>query len=81
MIRAGLGWGFMPRSFIEDDLNSGRLTELDMTVRKPRNRSMPLFLIHHRAKALGFAGQWVVNQLSRNVKTLEANNRQKKSPL
>ncbi|OZI34180.1 hypothetical protein CAL29_11575 [Bordetella genomosp. 10] len=61
MLCAGLGWGFMPHSFVEDDLHLGRLCELALVERTARNRSMPLFAIHRRNAALGPAGQWMLN--------------------
>lgn len=57
MLRAGLGRGFMPRSFVEEDLSTARLIELDLAERQPRNRSMPLFLIHWRRDLPGPAGR------------------------
>jgi DNA-binding transcriptional LysR family regulator len=63
MLLAGLGWGFMPRSFVEDDLKTGRLAELDLAERRPRSRCMPLFAIHRANKVLGPAGQWMLDTL------------------
>jgi DNA-binding transcriptional LysR family regulator len=68
MLRAGLGWGFMPHSFVEEDLGTARLIELDLAERQPRSRSMPLFLIHRCSDPPGPAGQWVVDMLTRTVK-------------
>ncbi|MQR02755.1 LysR family transcriptional regulator [Glaciimonas soli] len=67
MLRAGLGWGFMPRSFVEEDLGAARLIELDLAERQPRNQSMPLFLIRRDSDPLGPAGRWVVDTLTQAV--------------
>ena len=63
MLCAGLGWGFMPRAFVEDDLDARRLVELDLAERRPRSRSMPLFAIYRCNKPLGPAGRWVLDWL------------------
>lgn len=63
MLLAGLGWGFMPRDFVEEDLDAARLTELDLTDRPPPTRSMPLFAIHRRSDPLGPAAQWTLDML------------------
>ncbi|MBD8898488.1 LysR family transcriptional regulator [Rhodanobacter sp. DHG33] len=68
MLLAGLGWGFMPRSFVEADLGSGQLVELDLAERQPRSRSMPLFAIYRRSDPLGPAGLWVLNKLLSTAK-------------
>lgn len=64
MLRAALGWGFMPHSVVADDLASRRLIELDLAERRPRSRRIPLFLVHQRSKPLGPAARWVSEYLS-----------------
>ncbi|CAB3753568.1 LysR family transcriptional regulator [Paraburkholderia humisilvae] len=63
MLLAGLGWGFMPRSFVEDDLSTRRLIELDLKERPPRTRSLPLFAVYRYSTPLGPAGRWVLDTL------------------
>ncbi|WP_415119702.1 LysR family transcriptional regulator [Paraburkholderia sp.] len=63
MLLAKLGWGFMPRSFVEDDLSSARLSELDLAERQPRSRKMPLIAIYRTDAPLGPAGKWVLDML------------------
>ncbi|WP_322104073.1 LysR family transcriptional regulator [Paraburkholderia sp. J41] len=63
MLLANLGWGFMPRSFVEDDLSSARLSELDLAERQPRTRSMPLIAVHRTDISLGPARKWVLEML------------------
>jgi DNA-binding transcriptional LysR family regulator len=63
MLRAGLGWGFMPRSVVEEDLEAARLVDLDLAERQPRSRSFPLFLIHPGSQPPGPAGRWVIETL------------------
>ena len=64
MLRAGLGWGFMPHSIVEEDLGAARLIELDLVERQPRSRSMPLFLIYRNNNPPGPAGQWIIDTLT-----------------
>ncbi|MGE8321260.1 MAG: LysR family transcriptional regulator [Comamonas sp.] len=60
LLCAGLGWAFMPRSLIEDDLRNATLREIDLS---ERGLYMPLFAIHRRSAPLGPAGQWMVDAL------------------
>ena len=72
MLRAGLGWGYMPRGVIEDDLASGRLLQLDLLDPYLQTRDLPLYLIHRRAQPLGPAGCWVVEQLAPGLASIFA---------
>jgi len=63
MLCAGLGWGFMPRSFVEECICAGSLHELALAEGACPNRSMPLFAIQRRDATLGPAGQWMLNWL------------------
>lgn len=71
MLRAGLGWGFMPRSVVEEDLDTARLIELDLAERQPRSRNIPLFLIYRASDPPGPAGRWVVDMLMRERNVLK----------
>lgn len=64
LIRAGVGWGSMPRSRVEKDLARGRLVELrpDSWEGADRIPSFPLVIAYRKEKALGPAGQWLVEQ-------------------
>lgn len=63
MLRAGLGWGFMPLTVVAEDVGSARLVELDLRERRPRNRKLPLFMIHQRGRVHGPAATWMMNAL------------------
>lgn len=67
MLIAGLGWGYMPSKFIEDDLLAGRLVEMSMADRTLQSLHKTLFAIHRRAKPLGIAGQWMFERLMENA--------------
>lgn len=66
MLMAGLGWGSMPRHFVEDDLADGRLVSL-----RPEEwdgfEAMPVLsavLAYKRRRELGPAGRWMLGRLS-----------------
>jgi DNA-binding transcriptional LysR family regulator len=66
MMRAGLGWGSMPMHMVAEDLKRGRLVKLD--IRWPDGSRPPrpiMVLIRRKDKALGPAGAWLADQLSR----------------
>ncbi|GLS31852.1 transcriptional regulator, LysR family [Mesorhizobium albiziae] len=65
MLRAGLGWGFMPYSVVEEDLASRRLIALDLAERPARTLRLPLYLVYRSGHALGPAGKWVMRELLR----------------
>ena len=64
LIEAGLGWGSMPRTMVEDALHSGRLLQLhperwDASNRMPRFR---LSAVKRRDRALGPAATWLMSR-------------------
>ncbi|MBE7216842.1 MAG: LysR family transcriptional regulator [Caulobacteraceae bacterium] len=68
MLRAGLGWGSLPRHLAEDDLRSGRLVELRLarwpvTERLPR---LDLLVARLPDRAPGPAARWLFARLTRS---------------
>jgi DNA-binding transcriptional LysR family regulator len=65
LLLAGVGWGSMPRSLVAQDLDAGRLIELQPTRWEGSDRMphFPLVVAHRRDKALGPAGRWLVQHL------------------
>ncbi len=63
MLQAGLGWGYMPREMVAEDLEHARLVELNLAERDPRTLSMPLHLIYCAKLPLGPARKWLVEIL------------------
>ena len=63
LLRAGLGWGNMPRWMVADDLASGRLVEL----RRPERPggTYPLYAVHRADTTLGPAARWLAGRLAR----------------
>ena len=65
MLRAGLGWGSMPRHMVAEDLARGRLSELRLkhwegTGRMPH---LPIIVAHALGASLGPAGRWLFDTL------------------
>jgi DNA-binding transcriptional LysR family regulator len=65
MLRAGLGWGFMPEPMVRDDVAARRLTTLRLANRPPETHALPLYLIHRRNDPPGPAGRWMMADLKR----------------
>lgn len=65
LIRAGLGWGSMPRTAVAADLAAGRLAVLRPTRWEGADRLPPATLaaIHHRERPLGTAARAVIAAL------------------
>ncbi len=61
LLRAGLGWGNMPRWMIADDLATGRLTALKRGERP--GGDYPLFVIHRTDVPPGPAARWLAERL------------------
>ena len=66
LLLAGVGWGAMPRSRIQDDVAAGRLVGLRLVHWEANNQSlaMPLVVAHTRNRPLGPAGRWLFDRLS-----------------
>jgi DNA-binding transcriptional LysR family regulator len=68
-LRAGLGWGSMPRHAIEPDLVSGALVALTLVDPRSRNFVMPMQAIHRTDAPPGPAGRWLIERLAQPVGT------------
>ncbi|NGO55147.1 LysR family transcriptional regulator [Allomesorhizobium camelthorni] len=62
-LRAGLGWGSMPRGSIEADLASGELVQLQLEDAQADEYTMPMSIIYPAAKPPGMAGRWLMERL------------------
>ncbi|UAB77521.1 LysR family transcriptional regulator [Erythrobacter sp. SCSIO 43205] len=60
LLKEGLGWGNMPRAMVADDLDGGRLVELDLP-EKPGDQ-YTLFALWRRDTVLGPATSWVIDE-------------------
>jgi DNA-binding transcriptional LysR family regulator len=62
-LRAGLGWGSMPRHMIEADLLQGALVPLTLEDFQPRRYVMTMSAIYQASAPPGPAGRWLVGRL------------------
>ena len=62
-LRAGFGWGTMPRHMVADDLASGRLVRLSLATAE-REVRLPLFELHRRDAPPGPASRWLLDALA-----------------
>ena len=68
LLRAGLGWGNMPESMVRDDLASGRLVHLPLSV--DRGEDYPIYLIQRADTAPGQAGKWLTERFAEQLPLL-----------
>jgi DNA-binding transcriptional LysR family regulator len=62
-LRAGLGWGAMPRATVARDLASGELIEVVIAGLDPASYLMPMHAVYPAAKPPGPAGRWLLERL------------------
>ena len=65
-LRAGLGWGAMPRATVARDLLSGDLVEVVIAGLDPANYLMPMHAVYPAARPPGPAGRWLLERLQSN---------------
>lgn len=65
LIRAGLGWGNLPREMVKGDLKAGTLVQLQLEEWGPKPLLAPLSSIVRTDSPPGPAGQWLLRQLQR----------------
>jgi DNA-binding transcriptional LysR family regulator len=62
-LRAGLGWGYMPLHMVEDDLRTGKLTQISLQSHSVAGLGFSMHAVHMKANPPGPAGKWFVKQL------------------
>lgn len=63
IIRAGLGWGNLPRSLVEADIRSGALVHLEFAEWGPNSIRASLYTIIRSDSPPGRAGKWLLQLL------------------
>src|SRR5438128_7991990 len=58
LLKEGIGWGYMPEPMVREDIEGGRLVQLDM--REWKNGSIRLHAIHRTDTPPGPAGSWLI---------------------
>jgi len=66
LLKAGLGWGSMPRHMVADDLNSGALRRIEIEG-MPETDLLPAFAFHRADGVPGIAGRWMLDRLAGGV--------------
>lgn len=62
LIRAGLGWGYVPRHLIGNQIADGTLRELEIE-NSNHQSEYPVFAVHHKARRLDPAAQRLIDSL------------------
>ncbi|MDY7578907.1 LysR family transcriptional regulator [Herbaspirillum sp. RTI4] len=70
LLRAGIGWGYMPRHVVADDLAQGRLCELTTFAHSPQGLSLPMQCVYRPDRPAGPALAWWLDALAA-LKTLQ----------
>ncbi|MGP4694115.1 LysR family transcriptional regulator [Agrobacterium cavarae] len=63
LLKAGLGWGAMPRAMIAEDLDNGSLVVLRITNLEPAWMTMPMHIVYPTERPPGVAARWMMNRL------------------
>jgi DNA-binding transcriptional LysR family regulator len=63
LIRAGIGWGSLPRAVVAEDLASGRLVHLERGTRFEPQTKVAIVAVHRLDEPLGPAGKWLFERL------------------
>ena len=58
LVREGIGWGYMPEPMVRDDLEGGRLVQLDLPEYK--DGFIRLHAIYRTDTPPGPAGSWLI---------------------
>ncbi|MEL6545318.1 MAG: LysR family transcriptional regulator [Myxococcota bacterium] len=69
LLRAGFGWGSMPRHMVEGDLGRGELVELE--TESLSSIELTLHLVKRDAEWVGPATQWLIEQLKTSCQRFE----------
>ena len=64
LIRAGLGWGYLPLDLVQADLDRGGLIQLILEERGPDPLLVPLTGITRIESPPGPAGRWLLNEMA-----------------
>lgn len=66
LLRAGLGWGFMPLPIVQSDIESGALARLALEYRLPNDGRLPLHVIYRQGEPPGPAAMWLIERLKQS---------------
>jgi DNA-binding transcriptional LysR family regulator len=66
-LRAGFGFGHMPKFMVEDDIESDRLRAVRIEVPGTTSLIMPMHAVYRKEAPPGPAGRWLVQSLKRRT--------------
>lgn len=62
-LKAGFGWGHMPREMVQRDLDSGELVQLSLEMHQPSTPSIAMYAVYRGDAPPGPAGRWFIARL------------------
>lgn len=65
-LRAGLGWGHMPRHMVEEDLARGNLLQIELEANPLIGSAFSMRAIHRKDAPPGPAGRWFISKLKQH---------------
>jgi DNA-binding transcriptional LysR family regulator len=68
-LRAGFGFGHMPKFMVEDDIASGRLRAVRIEMPGVTNLLMPMHAVYRKDAPPGPAGRWLIQSLKQRAGT------------
>jgi len=64
LLRAGMGWGYMPQHVVRDDLNSGKLVQISTAQHTPGGMALPVQCVYRPDYRPGPALSWWLDALA-----------------
>jgi DNA-binding transcriptional LysR family regulator len=68
-LRAGFGFGHMPRFMVEDDIANGALRAIRLEIPGAANPLMPMHAVYRKEAPPGPAGRWLIERLKQRAAT------------
>lgn len=65
LLKEGIGWGYMPEPIVREDVEGGRLVQLDMP--EVKSASLRLYAIYRTDTPPGPAGSWLISRFEAQV--------------
>jgi len=62
-LKAGFGWGHMPREMVQRDLDSGELVPISLAIHQPSTPSIAMYAVYRGEAPPGPAGRWFISRL------------------
>ncbi|AIY43973.1 Transcriptional regulator [Collimonas arenae] len=65
LLRAGMGWGYMPQHVVADDLASGKLVTIATEAHPPEGAALPMQCVYRPDRQVGPALTWWLDALAK----------------